>query len=52
MKAVLSGEAWINIRQGLFPDDVVKLRVTARCWDNGHFYGDLGEFFFMSLKMK
>ena len=52
MKVVLSGEAWINIRQGLFPDDVVKLRATARCWNNGELFGDLGDLFFMLLKMK
>ena len=52
IKAVPSGEAWINIRQGLFPDDVVKLRATARCWNNGELYGDFGDFFFMLLNMK
>ena len=47
MKVMLSGEAWINIRQGLFPDNVVKMRATARCWN-----GDLGDLFFILLKMK
>ena len=52
MKVVLNGEARINSRQGLLPDDVVKLRVTAKCWNNGVPYGELGELFFMLLKMK
>ena len=52
MKAVLSGEAWVNVRRGLLPDDVVNLRVTAKCWNNGQLYGDLGEIFFMLLIMK
>ena len=52
MKAVLSGEAWVNVRRGLLPDDVVNLRVTAKCWNNGQLYGDLGVIFFMLLKMK
>ena len=36
----------------IIPDDVVKMRATARCWNNGELFGDLGDLFFMLLKMK
>ena len=52
MKVVLSGEAWINIKQGLLPDNVVKLRVTAKCWNNGVLYGDFGDLFFVATKIE
>ena len=49
---VLSGEAWINIRQGLFSDKVVKIRVTEKCWNNGVLYGDFGDLFFVATKIE
>ena len=52
LKAVLSCEAWVNVRQGLLPDDVVNLRVTAKCRNNEQLYGDLGGIFFMQIEMK
>ena len=30
----------------------MKLRATAKCWNNGELYGDLGDLFFMLLTMK
>ena len=36
----------------LSPDDVVMVRTCARCWNDGVFYGDLGNYFFLLLTMK
>ena len=50
MEAVLSGEAWVNVLRGLFPDDVVNLRVTAKCWNNGQLYRGPWRYFLHVIK--
>ena len=42
MTVVLHGSAWGGISRMVSPDDVVKIRTCARCWNDGILYGDFG----------
>ena len=42
LTVVLYGSASVGISRMLSPDDVVKVRACARCWNDGVFFCDLG----------
>ena len=49
MEEVLHGSAWSRISPMLDTDDVVRLRVAAKCWNEGRRYGKMGGSFFQLL---
>ena len=49
MDEVLFGSVWNTISPMLDTDDVVRMRVAAKCWNDGRRYGKKDKFFFQLL---
>ena len=46
MDEVLFGSVWDTISLMLDTDDVIRVRVVAKCWNDGRRYGKIGKSFF------
>ena len=49
MDEVLFGSVWNTISPMLDTDDVVRVRVATKCWNDGRRYGKMGDIFFQLL---
>ena len=49
MDEVLFGSVWNTVGPMLETDDVVRMRVAPKCWNDGRRYGKMGNVFFQLL---
>ena len=49
MDEVLFGSVWNTVSPMLDTDDVIRVWVAAKCWNDGRRCGKMGKFFFQML---